>query len=289
MLIVTTIDSQPEDFRLLAQNMRTYELCGLTEHIETWASNKADEIPHGFEQRVLPGHYGEYLTLAEIETLQMIETGEMKEALEIQAGLRDDELDEPAEPDEEPPVESDIIKSARRQRRRVLNIEDAVDPEAMIELKDKVDNVEGALVSVFGSMAYTTESMRIALFNTPWQFIPEWEDIPGYDFFLGQAVRVSWNKYVFPDGGRLNPGQTPATSPSAWLVRDMASFDPDGEKRIWTKDEFCLRNVWRWDESSNQDNKRGWFMTIKNVVHGSTPPPNDEANWAFMGTEDPPS
>jgi len=161
--------------------------------------------------------------------------------------------------------------------------------ERVDKIEDEVHNMEDALVSVFTGMEWLSETMRIALVNTPWQFIPEWTAFPqNHDYFRSQAVRMEWNKYLFPDGGRLDAGQTPATSPRCWLFRDQFSFDPDGEKRLWTRNEFHLQNFWRWDESASQTNRRGWFRTKNRVVHGATPPPNDEANWEYMGTDNPP-
>lgn len=78
MLIVTTITSQPEDFQLLAQNMITYEICGYTEQE---GFTEVNDIPVGFNQRVLPGHYGDYLTLAEITNFTLIENGQLKQTL----------------------------------------------------------------------------------------------------------------------------------------------------------------------------------------------------------------
>jgi hypothetical protein len=81
MLIVTTIHEQPEDFRLLAQNMRTFEVCGFTD-LEGFEDKEVADIPSGFEQRVLPEHYGGFLTLPEITNLALIKNGEMKEVLD---------------------------------------------------------------------------------------------------------------------------------------------------------------------------------------------------------------
>lgn len=71
-------ENQPEDFKLLAQNMRTYELCGLTEQ---FGLTETKDIPPGFSQRILPGHYGEYLSLNAIVNFALIENGELKSQL----------------------------------------------------------------------------------------------------------------------------------------------------------------------------------------------------------------
>jgi hypothetical protein len=63
MLIITTPNSQPRDFHLLAQNMQTYEICGLS---NAEGYNVVHDIPEGFEQRCLPPEHGKYLTLAQI-------------------------------------------------------------------------------------------------------------------------------------------------------------------------------------------------------------------------------
>jgi hypothetical protein len=75
MLIITTPDSQPEDFRLLAQNMKTYALCG---HSDAEGYETVDDIPPGFAQRALPPQYGEHLTLAQINNGLLLENGELK-------------------------------------------------------------------------------------------------------------------------------------------------------------------------------------------------------------------
>lgn len=70
MLIKTTVSNQPSDFNLLAQNMQTYEVCGYTEQ-EGYTA--VEDIPSGFEQRVLPPQYGIYLNLQQINTGLMFE------------------------------------------------------------------------------------------------------------------------------------------------------------------------------------------------------------------------
>jgi hypothetical protein len=75
MLIITTPYNQPEDFRLLAQNMATYALCG---HSDAEGYETVDDIPPGFVQRVLPPHYGEHLTLVQINNGLLLENGELK-------------------------------------------------------------------------------------------------------------------------------------------------------------------------------------------------------------------
>ncbi len=79
MLIVTNIDNQPQDFRLIAQNMSTYEVCGYTEQT---GFIEVDDIPQGFEQRVLAGNYGQNLTSVEIANFALIENGELKRTLD---------------------------------------------------------------------------------------------------------------------------------------------------------------------------------------------------------------
>jgi hypothetical protein len=78
-LIKATPWEQPEDFKLLAQNMQTFEVCGYTEQD---GFKEITEIPPGFEQRVLPEHYGRFLTLAEIANFALIENGEMRQILD---------------------------------------------------------------------------------------------------------------------------------------------------------------------------------------------------------------
>jgi hypothetical protein len=63
----------------MAQNMTTYEICGYTEQD---GFDEVLDIPSGFEQRVLPGHYGRFLTLAEISNFTLIENGMMKNTLD---------------------------------------------------------------------------------------------------------------------------------------------------------------------------------------------------------------
>jgi len=64
MLIITTVENMPEGFRCIAQNMQTYEVCGYTDQE---GFEVVEDIPPGFAQRMLPGHYGEFLTVDEIE------------------------------------------------------------------------------------------------------------------------------------------------------------------------------------------------------------------------------
>ena len=74
MLIKTTVENQPSDFSLLAQNMQTYEICGYTEQI---GFEVIEDIPSGFEQRVLPPQYGIFLNLQQINTGLMLENQEL--------------------------------------------------------------------------------------------------------------------------------------------------------------------------------------------------------------------
>jgi hypothetical protein len=74
MLIITGVENQPEDFRLLAQNMQNYDVCGYTEQ-EGYA--EVTDIPSGFEQRVLPPQYGIYLNLQQINTGLLLENREL--------------------------------------------------------------------------------------------------------------------------------------------------------------------------------------------------------------------
>ena len=83
MLIVTNVNNQPSDFRLLAQNMVTYNVCGYTNE-EGFA--KVDDIPCGFLQRVFPyARYGEYLTESEITRFLLIESDEFHKKIEATA------------------------------------------------------------------------------------------------------------------------------------------------------------------------------------------------------------
>ena len=75
MLIITTPSNQPEDFRLLAENINSYKICG---HSEAEGYETVDEIPPGFEQRVLPPQYGRHLTLAQINNGLLLENGELR-------------------------------------------------------------------------------------------------------------------------------------------------------------------------------------------------------------------
>lgn len=77
-LVLCTIDNQPLDFKLLAQNMRTYQLCGLTAQE---GFEEVPDIPLGYSQRVLPGHYGDYLTMTEITNFELIQSGQMADQL----------------------------------------------------------------------------------------------------------------------------------------------------------------------------------------------------------------
>ncbi len=62
-LIQTTPSNRPEDFRLLAQNPKTYECVGYSSDT---SFEEITEIPDGFEQRVLPPSYGIQLNVAQI-------------------------------------------------------------------------------------------------------------------------------------------------------------------------------------------------------------------------------
>ena len=83
MLIVTSVNNQPSDFRLLAQNMVTYDVCGYT-NLEGFT--EVDDIPSGFLQRVFPyARYGEYLTESEIARFLLIESDEFHKKIEATA------------------------------------------------------------------------------------------------------------------------------------------------------------------------------------------------------------
>lgn len=58
--------------------MHTYGLCGLTAQE---GFEEVMDIPSGYSQRVLPGHYGDYLTIAEITNFELIQSGQMADQL----------------------------------------------------------------------------------------------------------------------------------------------------------------------------------------------------------------
>lgn len=89
-LIITTIEQQPSDFKLFAQNMWTYELCGYTDQI---GYKEVLDIPQGYSQRALPGHYGDYLTMVEITNFMMIENGQLEKLDAVTTELSAMEVD----------------------------------------------------------------------------------------------------------------------------------------------------------------------------------------------------
>jgi len=90
------------------------------------------------------------------------------------------------------------------------------------------------------------------------------------------------------DNNELDQGQTPETSPRFTLHRDTKSFNEDGTKRKWYREEMCLYGTWRWDEESNNTEQHGWYRVKTRLVASAIPPYNDDANWEFMGDENPP-
>ncbi len=90
MLIITTPDNQPDDFRLLAQNMSTYQICG---HSDAEGYETVDEIPRGFMQLVLPPQHGQYLTLEQINNSLLLENGELKRLSQRNAELEQQNID----------------------------------------------------------------------------------------------------------------------------------------------------------------------------------------------------
>jgi len=181
------------------------------------------------------------------------------------------------------------MSKGKEAGRALRNFEETIEEVKtdIAEINNSIDDIETAVTGLFAGMEFISESMKIILFNTDYRFIPEFVYIPNYDYFRGQAVRVGWNKYR-TDGGRLDPGQTPANSPRFELFRDNASYDPDGANRHVVREEFLLQGVWRWDETSGQTSQHGWYKTIRPVVQSATPPYNDTTNWEFMGNEEPP-
>jgi len=154
---------------------------------------------------------------------------------------------------------------------------------AKAERKRNLENEE-ALTSVFSGMEFISENMRISLVSLSYRFFPEWEFIPDHDYNRGQVVRMGWNKFLFPDGGRINPGETPATSNRCKLFRDSSGFDPDGAKRHWIREEFCLLGFPRWwERNPGRPEQYGWYRANQRIVDGATEPPNDTHNWEFMG------
>ena len=163
--------------------------------------------------------------------------------------------------------------------------------EAVEEMKTTVDELSDAvdelLPAVISGLRFTTESARVNLVQMPYKYFPEFVPDPQRDYDRGEVTRMSWNKYLLPDGGRIDQGQTPATSNRCLLHRDTASFDPDGEKRIWVREELCLLGMWRWDEESGNSAQHGWYEVITRLVASATPPYNDGANWEYKGTTNP--
>jgi len=157
--------------------------------------------------------------------------------------------------------------------------------ETVVAVGDLEDQTTTLLITIFSSLRFTTESLRITLVETPWKYIKEFAP-RRYD--PGEAVRITWNKWVALTGA--DPSDIPGAS-NRWLLhRDRASFDPDDArtKRIYTREELCLQGFWRWDETSNQVSQHGWYECIVRVFIGSQSPWQVPQYWAFRGTEDPP-
>ena len=78
-LMPELITEVPYKFALLSQRMSDYLLCGkVTGDIAQFRASgivyeEVTEIPMGFSQRVLPPQYGEFLSLAQIDTGQRLE------------------------------------------------------------------------------------------------------------------------------------------------------------------------------------------------------------------------
>jgi hypothetical protein len=173
----------------------------------------------------------------------------------------------------------------RRAGRQLRQFE--ADMEVLTEKVETVVETSDALMSaIISSLRFTTESMRITLLSIPYIYLPEYSFVQDRDYERGEAVRMGSDKWLTLDGARLSQNETPETSPRFLLHRDSSSFDPDGTKRNWVREELCLQDFWRWDESASQD-KHGWYRVKTRLIASATPPPNDDTNWAFMGKENP--
>ena len=110
--LIITSENPPEDFQLLAQNMRTLEVCGYTN--ETGYKEVTD-IPYGYHQKCLPGEYGDkHMSLNEIKTARMTMDGDI---LLLQA------LITAMIPDIDPVVAKPFISSMSRKTSGDLNFE----------------------------------------------------------------------------------------------------------------------------------------------------------------------
>jgi len=190
-------------------------------------------------------------------------------------------------------------KEIARSKRAAVRIEGTVEEvESMIttvyEIKDTVDKLDDQMTvllpSIVSKLRFLTENDRITLTQFPYDCFPEFVWIQDRDYDRGEVIRFNNYKYLLLDGGRIDEGQTPATSNRCLLHRDIASYDIDGTIRKWVREEFCLQDFWRWwDADSNKPQQHGWYRVKVRLVNDATDPPNATDRWEFMGSEiDPP-
>ena len=138
-------------------------------------------------------------------------------------------------------------------------------------------------------MRFTNEDSRVSLVTLPYIYFPEFVFIQNHDYERGEVVRIGSNKYLFPDGGRIDHGQTPATSNRCLLHRDRSSYEPDGARRQWVREEFCLQGWLRYWTNASRPQENGWYRVRVRRVMDSTNPAGASDRWEFMGLGDPPN
>jgi len=151
------------------------------------------------------------------------------------------------------------------------------------------DQITELLPMFARSLRFRSESERVTLIGFDAKFFEPFVFTQNREYDHGEVSVMGSNKWLNnAQGTRLNNNETPESSPRFWLHRDNKSFDIDGEKRHWVREELCLQGFWRWDEKSPQPERRGWYRVKTRLVASATDAFNDSTNWEYMGTDNPP-
>ena len=119
------------------------------------------------------------------------------------------------------------------------------------------------------------------LFICPAKFTPKYKERSD-NWAVGEFFRANDDcKLLVTSVGRINGD--PMNSNICKLFRDEGRYDSDGTRRIWIREEFCLRGTERWHEDSNTE-RTGWYIVDVDRVDDSTPPPNSQS-WRKSSTQ----
>ena len=189
------------------------------------------------------------------------------------------------------PIDPDIEdgKLAGRSARAAKKMAKTVD-ELVVTVAEHTETIDAALPAIIGTLRFINEDNRVTLVQLSWKlFQPEWAPNPDRQWQRGEVARMGWNKWLsIADNVRIPQGQTPETHSSFLLHRSTASFNPDGTKCGWVREEFVLRGTWRWFDNPQRPQETGWYELLAEVFDGAQTPPQIPNIWAYRGNENPP-